>query len=233
MIGFVRGSGQLRCWPDRFRPVPYVLGILALVLPGVPSLHAQTAAQLAAAVDHHYNSLHSLRVHFTETYAGMGSERTEGGELLLKKPGRMRWNYAKPPGKLFVLDGKHGWFYTPGDAQVQEIDAKELDDLRSPLRFLLGHTKLSKELNGMTAAPDGHGGWTLAGVPRGMEQRVSRLALDVTGDGTIHSMILEELDGARTSFTFADQMANVPVPDAEFAFQPPAGVPVVKGLPPV
>ncbi len=197
------------------------------------AIEAQTAAQIAAAVDHHYNSLRTLRVHFAETYAGMGSERMEEGELLLKKPGRMRWDYAQPPGKVFVLDGKHGWFYTPGDAQVQEIDAKQLDDLRSPLRYLLGHTQLAKELGGLTAAPDGHGGWTLAGVPRGMEQRVSRLSLQVTADGTIHAMSLEELDGARTSFAFRDELPDIPIPDGEFTFHAPAGVPVIKGLPPV
>ena len=35
----------------------------------------------------------------------MGMNRHETGTLLLKKPGRMRWTYAKPAGKLFVLDG--------------------------------------------------------------------------------------------------------------------------------
>ena len=116
-------------------------------------------------VDDHYNHLSSLRAHYTERYAGMGMDRTESGTLLLKKPGRMRWSYDKPVGKVFVLDGKFAWFYTPGDAQAQRIPAKQLDDLRSPLRFLLGHTQLKKELDNLTVTPDG------AGVPhRGRSQ---------------------------------------------------------------
>jgi outer membrane lipoprotein carrier protein len=194
---------------------------------------APSAAQLAAAVDHHYNVLHRLRVNFTESYAGMGMDRHESGVLLLEKPGRMRWNYAEPAGKVFVLDGKYGWFYTPGDAQVQQIPAKKLDDLRSPLRFLLGHAQLTKELEGLTMAPADGGLFRLRGVPRGMEQRVRSLELLVSREGTIRSMTLEELDGSRTSFAFKDEQANPVMAADTFRFVPPDGVQVVEGAPPV
>ena len=99
------------------------------------SLPAQQpdAKTLASRVDHHYNSLHSLSVAFQESYEGMGIHRAESGTLLLRKPGRMLWVYSEPKGKLFVLDGKYAYFYTPGDAQAQRVNAKQLDDLRSPL----------------------------------------------------------------------------------------------------
>src|SRR6185312_16547394 len=130
----------------------------------------------------HYNHLKSLRAHYTEHYAGMGMDRTESGILLLKKPGRMRWNYDNPVGKVFVLDGKFAWFYTPGDVQAQKIPAKQLDDLRSPLRFLLGHTQLKKELDKLTVTPEGTG-FQIAGIPKGMEERVKLLTLGVTAAG--------------------------------------------------
>ena len=78
-------------------------------------------------VDDHYNHLASLRAHYVEHYTGMGMDRAEEGTLLLKKPGRMRWSYAEPVGKVFVLDGKFAWFYTPGDAQATRVPAKQLD----------------------------------------------------------------------------------------------------------
>lgn len=204
-----------------------------MTLPMVAQKVVPAAAQLAAAVDHHYNTLHRLRVDFTETYQGMGMDRHESGVLLLEKPGRMRWNYADPAGKVFVLDGKYGWFYTPGDAQVQQIPAKKLDDLRSPLRFLLGHAQLAKELDGLTMTPVDGGQFRLRGVPRGMEQRVRSLEVTVTADGSIHQMTLEELDGSRTSFAFRDEQANPVMAAGTFRFVPPAGVPVVEGAPPV
>lgn len=198
---------------------------------------APAAQALAARVDHHYNSLRSLRVQFIESYAGMGLQRTESGTMLLRKAGleklsKMRWSYTSPAGKLFVLDGKYAWFYAPGDAQVQQLPASQLDDLRSPLRFLLGHTELEKELSGLTMTPK-DGGFVLKGAPRGMEKRVASITLDVSPEGTIHSMVIEETGGALTSFIFSQEEPNVPVTPQDFTFPVPAGVPVVKGLPPV
>jgi outer membrane lipoprotein carrier protein len=194
--------------------------------------HAQDADALLRRIDDHYNRLKSLRARYTEHYAGMGIDRTESGTLLLKKPGRMRWSYDEPEGKLFVLDGKFAWFYSPGDAQAQRTPASKLDDLRSPLRFLLGHTQLKKELAHVSVTEDSHG-IHVAGIPQGMEQRIRRLTLDVTSSGQIQHMKLEELDGAITEFTFTQVQENVPTRDADFVFSPPAGVSVVDALPPV
>ena len=197
-----------------------------------PMLLAQENDMLVRKVDDHYNHLSSLRAHYTEHYSGMGMDRTEEGTLLLKKPGRMRWSYAAPVGKVFVLDGKFAWFYTPGDAQATRVPAKQLDDLRSPLRFLLGHTQLAKELDGLAVTKDGTG-FQIAGVPKGMAERVKLLSLWVTANGTIERMRLEEVDGAVTEFVFSGIEENVPVKDSDFGFVPPAGVTVVEGLPPI
>jgi len=195
-------------------------------------LFAQDSDALIRKVDDHYNHLKSLRAHYTEHYAGMGMDRTESGTLLLKKPGRMRWNYDKPVGKVFVLDGKYAWFYTPGDAQAQRIPAKQLDDLRSPLRFLLGHTQLKKELDHLTVSPEG-AGFRISGVPKGMEPRVKLLTLGVTTAGTIERMRLEEVSGAVTEFYFSGIEEDIPVKNEDFVFRAPAGVRVVNGLPPI
>ncbi len=193
---------------------------------------APTAREVAARVDRHYNQLHSLKAGFSETYQGMGMKRTESGTLLMMKPGRMKWDYSSPPGKIFLLDGKYAWFYTAGDARVQRIPAKRLDDLRSPLRFLLGHTELEKEMGnlGMTAGPNGS--YTLTGQPKGQEDRVRRLALTVTADGVMTAIDVEETGGALTHFTFSGEQTNVAIPPATFQFIPPPGVPVVDALPP-
>jgi outer membrane lipoprotein carrier protein len=192
-----------------------------------------SAQELAQRVDRHYDQLHSLKAGFTENYAGLGMQRTESGMLLLEKPGRMKWEYSSPPGKFFLLDGKYAWFYTKGDAQVQRIPAKELDDLRSPLRFLLGHTNLEKEMSNLTGASAPNGGFTLSGQPKGQEKRVTRLTLTVTAAGAITAIEIEEADGALTRFTFTGEQPDATIPPQTFQFTPPPGVPVVDVLPPV
>jgi outer membrane lipoprotein carrier protein len=199
-----------------------------------PPSAQDSAREMASRVDRHYNQLRSLKAGFTESYEGLGIKRAESGTLLLLKPGRMKWDYSSPPGKLFLLDGKYAWFYSSGDSQVQRIPARELDDLRSPLRFLLGRTELEKELNNLTLLPAGSNGlFTLTGQPRGQEKRVARLTLTVTAEGTITSIEIEETDGALTRFTFTGEADNAPVAPEVFRFTPPAGISVVDALPPV
>lgn len=198
-----------------------------------PDAHNPDAHTLAQRVDQHYNKLHSLKAGFTESYDGLGVRRSESGTLLLEKPGRMRWDYTSPAGKLFLLDGKFAWFFAKGDPHVQRMKAKDLDDLRSPLRFLLGHTQLEKEFNQLTLKPAANGEFALTGVPKGQENRIARVTLTVRADGTITGIDIEEIDGAMTRFAFASEAANATVPAGAFKFVPPAGVPVVDGLPPV
>ncbi|MBS1803328.1 MAG: outer membrane lipoprotein chaperone LolA [Acidobacteria bacterium] len=193
-----------------------------------PSTH-----DLAQRVDRHYNQLKSLKAEFTESYEGLGRTRTESGTLLLQKPGRMRWDYSRPAGKLFLLDGKYAWFYSKGDPQIQRIEAKKLDDLRSPLRFLLGHTQLEKEIDHLTAAPSANGNFTLTGIPHKQEQRIQRLALTVTADGVILGIEIQETDGAITRFAFSGEQPNAAIPPNTFRFTPPAGVPIVNAMGPV
>jgi outer membrane lipoprotein carrier protein len=194
---------------------------------------APTAHELAQRVDRHYNQLRSLKSGFTESYEGLGMRRTESGTLLLQKPGRMRWDYSSPAGKLFLLDGKYAWFYTQGDPQVQRLQAKQLDDLRSPLRFLLGHTELEKEMSNLTLSAAPAGRFTLSGVPKGQEGRVNRLTLTVTAEGVITGIEIEEADGALTRFAFTSEIPNPAIPPDQFHFTLPAGVPVVDAEPPV
>ncbi len=195
-----------------------------------------TAAALAKKVDTHYNHLHSLETRYTERYQGMGMDRSETGTLTLEKPGRMRWAYDSPPGKVFILDGTNAISYTPGDAEATRFPEKRLDDLRSPLRFLLGHTELEKELQGLSVTLvnlNGQTAYTLWGKPVGMEQRLQSMAVTVDAQGVIHGLRIEETDGAITTFTFSEMRENVSVNDDDFRFVPPAGVVVIDGAAPV
>ena len=225
LMPFVRGARSRGLLPRLILVLPlFALPVAAQLQ---PSPH-----ELAQRVDHHYNQLRSLKAQFTESYEGLGRTRTESGTLLLQKPGRMRWDYSSPAGKLFLLDGKYAYFYTRGDPQVQRIAAKELDDLRSPLRFLLGHTQLEKEIDHLAQTSGPNGTFTLYGIPHGQEKRIQRLTLTVTPDGVITGIEIQEIDGAVTRFSFTDEQTNAPIPPSTFRFTPPPGVPVVNAMSP-
>lgn len=227
----MKAKAQLICTP---RSTAHVcLAMLLSLVVTLPVMAQTDVHALADKVDQRYDHMHTLQAQFTESYTGAGMSRTESGTLLLKKPGQMRWNYEEPHAKLFVTDGKTAWFYVPGEKQARRTPIKDLEDLRSPLRYLLGKTKLEKELNGLSIAPDKKpvvpGDVVIRGVPKGMQDRVEETLLEIAPDGFINRIVVEELDGSTTEFRFQQQKENVQIADQQFRFVPPPGVEVVAG----
>src|ERR1035438_9871137 len=183
------------------------VGLLSFSLSAQPDVHT-----IADRVDQRYNHLQTLEAQFAETYSGAGMTRTESGTLTLKKPGRMRWDYDQPRPKMFLTDGTTAWFYVPGERQVRRAPGKQLDDLRSPLRYLLGKTKLEKEFVSLSIAADAKsanpGDIVMRGIPKGMQDRVAQTLLEVTPDGLITRIAVEEMDGSVTEFRFLQQKEN-------------------------
>lgn len=210
----------------------FFLSCLTLPVSAQPA-HAADVKSIAAAVDDHYNHLRSLEAQFTELYQGAGMTRTESGTLWLKKPGKMRWEYRSPRVKLFVSDGKEAWFYVPDDRQARKSPARKLEDARSPLAFLLGKTRLEKELRGLSLAPDvtplQAGDTVLRGVPSALADQWGEVALEITPQNQIVRIVIQAVDGSSTEYRFTDQKENVATQDSRFVFQPPAGTEVVEG----
>jgi outer membrane lipoprotein carrier protein len=223
--------------------IRFSAAVLIVAFALAPGAVAEDVHAIAAAVDEHYNHLRTLQAEFTEVYRGSGMERTEAGTVWLsksgralggvKKPGKMRWEYRSPREKLFVSDGRDAWFYVPGDRQARKTDARKLDDIRSPLAFLLGKSKLEKELQGLSLAPDvaamTAGDVVLRGVPQAMADRVSEILVEVTAEHQIARIVIDEVDGSTTDYRFSEQKENVTIADGKFEFRPPAGTETVEG----
>ncbi len=206
--------------------------LVCLALGGAAWGAGEDVSTIAQATDEHYNRLKSFKADFTEIYQSPGVSRTESGTLWLKKPGRMRWEYSQPREKLFLTDSKTAYFYVPGEHQARRTPIKNLDDMRSPLRYLLGKTKLDKELVGLALAPDAPplqpGDVVLRGVPKGMKDRVEEVLLEVSPGRQIQRIVIREIDGTSTDFRFSHTTENVPVKDDLFHFTPPPGVEIIN-----
>jgi outer membrane lipoprotein carrier protein len=216
----------------------FCLLLVAIAIPAqAQDVRAKDIRQLARSVDDHYNHLRSLQADFTEIYRGEGAERVESGTLWLKKPRKMRWEYRSPREKLFVSDGQAVWFYLPAERQLRKTTLKKLDDLRSPLAFLLGKTKLENELRGLSKVVDqsplGPENTLLRGVPHGVVSQsmgqANEVQLEITPTNQIVRIVLMEADGATTEFRFARWKENLELSDSRFQFTPPPGVETVEG----
>lgn len=211
-----------------FIPAALAALLIGCALPG----WAADALSVARAVDEHYNHLQTFKGVFTEVYQAPGISRSESGLLWLKKPGKMRWEYREPKAKLFIVDSHNAYFYVPGEREARKTSIKNIDDIRSPLRFLLGKTKLEKELDGLSLAPDvtpiQPGDLVLRGVPKTMRDRVSEILLEVSSAHQITRIVIQGTDGTTTDFRFSQMEDDVPVADSFFRFQPPPGVATIQ-----
>src|ERR1700687_4598019 len=106
--------------PQRRRALS-ALAIGALLCAQIAAAAAhQTAPELAAALQRKYDGIKDFSADFTHAYEGgvLHKKITERGHLLVKKRGKMRWDYSAPEPKQFVSDGSKMYSYIPQDKQV-------------------------------------------------------------------------------------------------------------------
>lgn len=180
------------------------------------------------AVENRYNHAQTLQVVFHEAYTGVGQpRRTESGTLLLRKPGRMRWDYTSPQGKLFVSDGKWLWLYTPSNHQVEKMKIKESEDMRAPLAFLLGRLHFEKEFRNIQARP-AEGGTLITAEPKTDTLPYTNVEFVVAGDDHIQRVQVTGYDKSILEFTFDQEKLNPPLEAKLFQFRMPPGAELVE-----
>jgi outer membrane lipoprotein carrier protein len=196
---------------------------MGLVLLGLP-LHAADVdvSRTLQGVEDRYNHAQTLQVAFTESYALQGRKREEKGELFLRKPGRMRWQYAAPAGKLFVSDGKFIYYYNPDQNRAEKMKFKETDDMRAPLAFLLGQLQFQKDFREFRSQPDGENVFITA-LPKSDKLPYTEVTFLVSPDFVIHWLRVKGQDGSQLEFAFSGEKKNPPIAETMFRFIAPPG----------
>src|SRR5262245_8720375 len=206
--------------------------LLALLFLNAPVAGAQSDEldQLVTALQAKYNKLSSLSADFAQVYNAPGQrERRESGRLLLKKPGKMRWDYTSPEAKLFLSDGKWLYEYVPAEKYATRSSIKEAGDLRAPFAFLLGRGNLRSEFRLIGFAgesPVKAGNKVLRLVPK-RAQDFKELLVEIEPNTLqILRLSIIEQNGARSDFIFSNVRENAPASAAQFLFKAPPGVEV-------
>ena len=212
------------------RRVYIVVKALALIWVGVSLASAAESPthRLLKAVESRYNRAQTLEVAFAETYTGMGrGARTESGILYLRKPGRMRWEYKQPSGKLFVSDGKEVYVYVPGDNQVVKMSLKDTEDMRAPLAFLLGKLNFEKEFQNLQTRTEGDASVVTA-EPKAQSLPYSKVEFVVSPAFEIRKLHIVGQDQSILDFAFTDEKLNPALANTMFQFQAPPGTQIVE-----
>lgn len=182
---------------------------------------------LLKGVEQRYNRAKTLQVHFMESYTVQGRARkSESGELTLRKPGRMRWDYTTPTGKLFVSDGKDVYLYTPEAHRVEKTKLKASEDMRAPLAFLLGKLDFAKDFRDFDLKPEGANSLITAKA-KNDKFPYEQVQMLVTPDYEIQRLTITLQDMSLLTFQLDGEKVNPPVNDALFQFQMPPGATLV------
>jgi outer membrane lipoprotein carrier protein len=191
---------------------------------------ADSADQVIRRLETRYNSARTLSINFTETYTIQGHARQpESGTLTLRKQGKMRWDYAQPPGKLFISDGKNVYLYTARDNRVEKVKLHDTEDMRAPLAFLLGRLDMKKEFRDFELHRDTLGTWLDASAKN---DRVpyEKVRMLVASDASIRALNVIGRDESQLAFSFSNERLNPPAPEQLFRFTIPPGAEIVDSL---
>jgi outer membrane lipoprotein carrier protein len=195
------------------------------------------ARQVAAAVQSFYDQTQDLSASFFQTYVHKLYDRTDRsqGRVVFKKPGRMRWDYAKPNAKIIVAgEGRVVW-YEPGEEPGDEGQVLEQafadSDLPQAMAFLMGTGRLAEDFDFrlLDAVREGFpSGQVLELKPRKPTPHFERLVFYVESAqnlrGLVRRLVIIDASGNRNRFDFSQFKFNKGEPDATFTWKPPAGV---------
>ena len=211
-----------------------VWGILVLFLSAaaVSGAQSRTPEAVARDIQQKYDRVRDFSSDFVHTYRGgvLKQQASERGKLLVKKPGKMRWEYISPERKLFVSDGAKIYSYIPQDKQVIVGDMPQGDEAPTPALFLTGNGSITRDFtpsfDKVSDAPAGT--LQLRLVPKRAEAEYDSLTLVVDANTLdLRMLIAIDSQGGRSTFSFSNLKENTGLADNQFVFQMPRNVDVI------
>jgi outer membrane lipoprotein carrier protein len=196
------------------------------------------ALRLASRIESYYRKSPGITADFFQILESrtLGRPQEEQGTVSLKPPGRMRWEYRRPRGKVAVADGTRVYLYLPEDRQVLLGKIADLDSGAVAARLLLGGAPLSSDFRVEgEPSPDRVGVWMMKLTPKAADFPYDAVNLMVEeATGAILSIRLLDPLGNRMEYRFDRIRVVRDLPDRIFTFDIPRGadVQVMGGGPP-
>jgi outer membrane lipoprotein carrier protein len=207
--------------------------LVALCLVGPAVAQSQSLEEVVAGLEGTYGRITDLKAEFTQVSnnKSLGQEIKAEGTVLLKKGGKMRWDYKTPSPQQIVSDGVSLWVYTPELNQVNKGDAPKA--LAGPAgSFLAGLGRVREEFTVRFLNPaaklDGAGRYALDLTPKNPTPFLTRLVLSIDPkDYIVRQAVLYDQLGNTVTMNFTRVATNNGLADTLFAFTPPKGAAVV------
>lgn len=146
------------------------------------------------------------------------------GRVILKKPGRFRWDYREPYERIISADGERVWLY---EADLDQVTIRRLDAGlgETPAALLTGAADVLDHFDYRGSEIDGDVRW-LRLEPRAAESDFSGIELGFNGT-ELQRIFLTDRLGQRTRIFLSNVDTANTVADEFFVFQVPEGVDVI------
>ena len=207
-------------------------GLLSAPLLGESS--SPGVQEIVDRVQARYERVESFSADFRQVFQSQGvffeSDWGEG-VLLMKRPGRMYWEYQRPTRKLFVADGRQTFFYVPSENQVTISDL-DLETADTPLLFLLGPKRIRDDFLVEFETREGplnESNLILRLTPIRARPEFSHLLLELSPETyLIHRLSVVEPIGNRNDYILSRFRENVKIRDKQFRLELPDGVEIIR-----
>ncbi len=176
-----------------------------------------------------FGALKTLEARFTQKVTTPFGDDEAAGELWLKRPDLMKWEYRTPEKKLFLLQSNRYLLYVPADKQliIQNLDPEDLDS--TPLIFLLGGRRHLEDYYIVERVPGPVGTHRFILTQKENRTPFERVMLELSGDPLfIREITLYENNGSTHFYRFDEVRFNPNIPDSTFRFTPPKGVEIIR-----
>lgn len=180
-------------------------------------------------LQHKYRSVKSMSANFkqTYTYAVYQRKQISTGNVFLKSPGRMRWDYRTPTAKVFVADGESLWVYEPEKNQAYQRLLKE-SQLPIAIRFLMGEGDLLQAFRPTFESANAET-VTVRLVPKKPTAKYKELAMVINrSDFMVQETTIVDSVNNTNQVRFSNVRLNLDLPDSGFQFVPPANVTILR-----
>jgi chaperone LolA len=219
---------------------PACPGDMAAAAPAAPARTASAApaagdAVVAArALESRLAAVQGMVARFTQVVESpaLPAPQIETGTLYLMRPGRMRWEYRTPPGKLAIADGTKTWLYLPEDRQVLSAPMPGADRDQGIGLLLGGSPDILAAFTPRWGPPRAPGGPpTLALRPRSADSAFDEVRVETDAGGFPSAIIVIDPLGGRVTYRLEAIRFEPRLDEALFRFTPPPGVEVQEAGP--
>ncbi|MCP4748969.1 MAG: outer membrane lipoprotein chaperone LolA [Desulfobacteraceae bacterium] len=209
------------------------IGIICLMLSGIPVWAAQpntgSIDKILKGIEKRYEGKGFSATFFQEsTLKAMQITDTAEGNLTVKRPGKMRWQYISPDEQTIITDGNSLWVYRPADNQVMIGKAPDFFGQGNGAGFLsdIASIRSNFEITLHTAKNDQYHRLQL--LPKNPTPDLTKIILSIDKSTYQADQVLTyNTYGDQTRIILKKYRYNLDFNDALFNFTIPEGVDIV------